>query len=158
MNNPLVIGIGNIYRGDDGAGLLVARRVEEIAPETITVREHSGDGLALMDMWQAVDSVILIDAVKSGAEPGKIFRFDAGKHPLPGSSFFISTHAINVAEGIEIKRSLNQLPPRLIVYGIEGKNFHAGLGLSAEVEAAVPVVADRVLDEIGIMSCSGQEP
>jgi len=48
-----------------------------------------------------------------------------------------------------LARALGRLPPRLIVYGVEGKAFEAGVGLSPEVKAAVQEVAERVLGELG---------
>jgi len=60
----------------------------------------------------------------------------------------ISTHAFSVAEAVELARALNQLPPRLIVYGIEGKNFDSCVGLSPEVKLAVEEVFCRVKEEL----------
>jgi Ni,Fe-hydrogenase maturation factor len=68
--------------------------------------------------------------------------------PIPSRFFRCSTHVFSVAEAVELGRALNQLPPRLIVYGIEGKDFAAGVGLSAVVDRAADTVAARVLDEI----------
>ena len=43
----LVLGIGNADRGDDAAGLAVARRVRAAtAPRDVTVAELAGDQLA----------------------------------------------------------------------------------------------------------------
>jgi len=50
---------------------------------------------------------------------------------------------------VELARALGRLPPRLIIYGIEGKSFEAGAGLSPEVQAAVEGVVERVLREVG---------
>ena len=66
--------------------------------------------------------------------------------------FNFSTHGFGVAEAVELARSLNQLPPQLIIYGIEGKNFADGFGLSPEVEGAAAQVVRRVLLEIKIFS------
>ena len=140
----LVIGVGNDYRGDDAVGLAVARRIRNERLEGVTVREASGEGLALMEIWQVADSVILIDAVHSGARPGTVHRFDAGARPLPAPLFHYSTHAFGLADAIELARALNQLPSRLEVYGVEGKNFEAGAALSPEVEAAARRVSQRV--------------
>jgi hydrogenase maturation protease len=133
---PLIIGIGNEYRGDDAAGLIVARRLKGRFAYSFTVLEQSGDGAALMEAWRGVETVIVIDAVISGAEPGTIHRLDAKTQPLPKDAFRCSTHAFGVAEAIELSRAMGELPRRLIVYGIEGKNFAAGVGLSPEVEKA----------------------
>ena len=66
--------------------------------------EESGDtgfGAALMAAWQDAEVVILVDAVRSGAEPGKIHHFDARDEHLPTDFFHYSTHAFSVAEALE---------------------------------------------------------
>jgi hydrogenase maturation protease len=143
----LVIGLGNDYRGDDAVGHVVARRLKAIPGDTVRVLEESGEGAALIETWKGADFVILIDAVHSGGTPGTIYRFDA-KTNLPGSFFHYSTHAFSVAEAVELARALNQLPRRLVVYGIEGENFDSGVGLSREVEAAADEVLRSVKEEL----------
>jgi len=146
--NIVVIGIGNEYRSDDGVGIVVARRLRERFLSKITVLEESGEGAALIDSWKGATWVMLVDAVHSGAPPGTIHRFDARAAQIPADFFHYSTHAFSVAEAIELARSLDQLPPHLIVYGIEGENFEAGIGLSRAVEQAVERVVERVATEV----------
>jgi hydrogenase maturation protease len=148
----LVIGIGNEYRSDDGVGLVVARRLKERVPSRVSVREESGEAAALMETWREADVVILIDAVCSGADPGTVHRLDAHEGPIPGRFFQTSTHAFGVAEAIEMARTLGQLPPRLILFGIEGKSFEAGVGLSPEVDKVVPRVMELVQRCLGLDS------
>ncbi len=143
-----MIGIGNEYRGDDGVGLAVARAVEAKLGRHAAVIEQSGEGAALMQTWKDAEAVILIDAVRSAAKPGMVHRLDAGELPLPSRFFNYSTHAFSVAEAVEMARALNQLPPRLVVYGIEGRSFEAGVGLSPEVEQAVARVVQCVQEEV----------
>jgi hydrogenase maturation protease len=147
-NALMIIGIGNEYRSDDGAGLLVARRLREILSAPVKIIEQSGEGAALVEAWKDLQNVILIDAVHSGAEPGTIFRFEAHQQAIPAQFFHYSTHAFSVAEAIELARALNQLPASLIVYGIEGKNFTAGIGLSPEVEKVVSEVVARIVRDV----------
>ena len=148
-SRTLIIGLGNEYRRDDAVGLVVARRLREAAPESVRVLEESGEGAALIESWQGADAVILIDAVHSGAKPGTIHRFDAHAQPIAKKFFRFSTHAFGLAEAVELARALGRLPPRLIVYGVEGKSFEAGVGLSPEVEEAAQEVTERVLGELG---------
>ena len=149
-----MIGIGNEYRGDDAVGLIVARRLTERSGLTIIVLEHNGDGAALMEAWQGVETVIVVDAVRSGAEPGTTHRLDASRQPLTGltalppEAFHGSTHAFSLVQAVELSRTLQQLPTHFIVYGIEGRNFDVGGGLSSEVAEAVPKVAERILREV----------
>ena len=144
----LVIGLGNDYRGDDAVGHVVARRLKAIAGDAVRVLEESGEGAALIETWKGADFVILIDAVYSGGTAGTIYRFDGKMEPIPGSFFHYSTHAFSVAEAVELARALNQLPRRLVVYGIEGKTFDAGVGLSPEVETAADEVLRSVKEEL----------
>jgi len=144
----LVIGLGNDYRGDDAVGRVVARRLKTIAGDAVRVLEESGEGAALIETWKGVDFVILVDAVHSGGTPGIIYRFDAKTEPIPGNFFHYSTHAFSVAEAVELARALNQLPGRLVVFGIEGKTFDLGVGLSPEVEAAADEVLRSVKEEL----------
>lgn len=149
MNVPavVVIGVGNPLRGDDEAGRAVARLVREQALPGVAVVEQEGEPTALMDAWQHARAAILVDALRGGLKAGDIRRLDASRLPLPAPAFGSSTHAFGLFEAVELARSLNQLPPVLIVYGIQGSSFDAGAGLSPDVEAAVPRAAVRIAAE-----------
>ncbi len=144
----LVIGVGNEYRGDDGVGLIIARRLQGQLPESVGILEHSGEGAALMEAWKDAEHVIIVDAVHSGAAPGAVFRLDAGKQPMPSSFFHYSTHAFSVAEAVELGRALQQLPGTLVIYGIEGKTFEAGAALSPEIEKAAQTVVAQIQSDL----------
>lgn len=144
----LVLGLGNVFRGDDGVGRVIARRLRELTLPGVTVREESGEGAALVDAWKDAGAVILVDAVQSGGAPGTIHRLDATDTPVPLRFFHYSTHAFSVAEAVELARALDQLPSRLILYGIEGHDFTAGEQLSPKVAAALDELLARVRAEI----------
>ena len=143
----MIIGVGNGFRGDDAAGLVAARRLRSTL--RVPVRELEGDPAKLMDAWENCESVILVDAVSSGSPPGTLHRFDAHEAPLPSTLFRGSTHAFGVPDVIELARALHRLPRKLVVYGIEARNFTAGEGLSPEVEDAVERVVQRIEKECG---------
>ena len=149
MSSPiLLIGIGNEYRSDDSIGLHVIRALkEQNLPETLMI-ESSGDGAELIEMFSVARMAILIDAVSSGRKPGTIYQFEAHKQPVPAQLSFQSTHAFGVGEAIELARVLEQLPPILLVYAIEGANFSTGLKLTPKVEEAAYKVTERVRDKV----------
>jgi hydrogenase maturation protease len=149
MSSPiLLIGIGNEYRCDDSIGLHVIRVLKEKElPETIFL-ESSGDGAELIEMFNSARMAILIDAVSSGRIPGTIYQFDAHKQSIPAQLSFQSTHAFGVGEAIELARVLEQLPPLLLVYAIEGENFSLGRGLTPKVEQAGQRVVEMVCEEV----------
>ncbi|MGO9820825.1 MAG: hydrogenase maturation protease [Solirubrobacteraceae bacterium] len=144
-----VIGVGNELRGDDGAGLVVARRVRQLTgQEGIEVRELGDEPAALLDAWLGRDAVIVTDTMRSGSAPGTIVRLDAAREllPLPRSGRS-STHAVGLQETVELARVLGRLPPRLVVYAVEGVRFNPGAGLSAKVRAAIPELVGMVVGE-----------
>ncbi|MGA9363444.1 MAG: hydrogenase maturation protease [Bacteroidota bacterium] len=143
----LVLGLGNEYRCDDAVGLEVARRLRNLSLESTIVSEESGEGANLMEAWKSASTVIVVDAVSSGSEPGMIHRFVAESQRIPSKFFHYSSHSFGLAEAIELARSLHQLPQHLVVYGIEGSKFEAGIGLSFEVERAAEKVVDRIRQE-----------
>ena len=128
---PLIIGIGNRFRRDDGVGPWVAETLQNAGRQ---VHIHAGDGTALLDLFAVHGDIILIDATKSGAAPGDLVSIDARSAPLHADMFHYSTHRFGLAEAVETARALDLLPARLWVYGIEGQDFGAGIGLSERVE------------------------
>jgi hydrogenase maturation protease len=148
--NPriLIVGVGSQERGDDGVGLLVARAMSSRNLSHTTILEESGEGGALLEAWKGADAVILVDAVSSGAAPGTLHRFDAQAQSIPAKFFRFSSHTFGVAEAIELARALNQLPPRLVVFGIEGKAFETGIGISPEVVDTARTVVRAVAQEV----------
>ncbi|MGZ4184709.1 MAG: hydrogenase maturation protease [Solirubrobacteraceae bacterium] len=146
---PLVIGVGNELRGDDGLGIAVVRHLRrQLAGSEIELRELQGEPIALLDTWRDRDVVVIVDAMRSEAPPGTIRRFDACSKPLPGDlRGSTTTHALSLREAIELGRALGQLPRRLTVIAVEGDHYGAGSALSGEVRAAVAEVAAIVRQE-----------
>jgi len=144
----LVIGIGNPDRGDDAAGLAVARRVRAAAePGTVIVHELIGDQLALLDAWTGATEVYVVDAVCSGGAPGTVYRFDAAD-ALTAQFRHRGTHTFSLADVVELARALDRLPRRLTGFGIEGASFAVGAAMSAQALAAVDVVTSVLLKEL----------
>lgn len=143
-----MIGVGNEWRRDDAAGLVVARRLRDTPLPGVRVVEHEGEPLDLIEEWSGADEAIVVDAVSSGAQPGAIHRLDAASTKLPAELFRGSTHALSVAEAVELGRALERLPRRLLVYGIEGRHFGAGRGLTAQVEPAVGILVSELCAQL----------
>ena len=148
LRHVLVIGVGNELRGDDGAGLFIARSIAALELPGVTVMEHSGEGAGLVELIRSAEHVVIVDAVQAGGEPGWIHRIDAHTESVPTNFFNYSTHAFSVAEAVEMCRALDRLPPRLVIYGVEGAQFDAGAGLSPEVESAIAEVVEMIGGEL----------
>jgi len=145
-----IIGCGNFDRGDDAAGLLVARRLHALGVETLGVEiiEQRGESLSLMDCWLGFEHVILVDATAPCGTPGHVQVWNAHADKLPEDVFPCSTHAFGVREAVELARAMNRLPQTLLIYGIEGKQFLLGAPPSLEVERTVVSVVERLVMQV----------
>lgn len=145
----VVLGIGNAWQGDDAAGLAAARRLRSRVPDDVEIRELEGEPVSLVDAFEGAEEAYLVDAVRSGGEPGTIHRLDASHEPLPATLSSASTHTLGVGEAIELARALGRLPRRVVVYGIEAQTMAAGEDLTPAVARAVDEVVKRLAAELG---------
>lgn len=145
---PIVIGVGNPWRGDDGIGHAVVHALQDTPG--LTTATTSGEPAELMDLWRGYEHVILVDAIVTGAAPGTLHRLDA-REPLPRGARY-SSHGIGLAEAVELARSLGELPDTLIVHGIEPACLEDGAGLSPEIQAAVGPAIIRISDDLPAMA------
>lgn len=156
----VIIGCGNVDRGDDAAGPLVARRLRALAAESLArqaagfeimfdimfeIMEQTGESFSLMDCWTTSDHVILVDATAPTGTPGQVQVWNARADQLPEDIFPCSTHAFGVREAVELARAMNALPQTLLIYGIEARQFVSGAPPSPEVERAVASVAKELM-------------
>jgi hydrogenase maturation protease len=149
-----IIGVGNLFRGDDAAGVLAARRLKALVGDLADVIEAELAGLDVLDLMAEASTVFLIDAARSGQPAGTIHRFDASAGPITADLFPHSTHVLNAVDAIEMGRTLGLLPSRVIVYGLEVGDTRAGNELSPAVAAALDQVVKRVVHELEELSCT----
>lgn len=145
MTETTVIGFGNPMRGDDGVGPAV---VAALCEHGIDAVAFDGDGTELIEAWQDRETVILVDAMVSGAVPGTMRRFDIADTRLPQDLFRSSSHQFGLAQAVEMGRLLGRLPPRMILFGVEGKRFDFGTGLTPSVTRAVQSLVRRIHAEL----------
>ena len=152
MTTTVAIGVGNLFRNDDGVGIVVARslgkklREQRLPPPDIC--ESSGEGTELISAWEGYDQAYVFDAVMHRGQTGRIYRLEASRDNLPTDFFKYSSHAFSLAEAVEMSRVLDRLPDKLVVFGIEGEDFAFGEALSAGVMAASEKVVDAVIAEL----------
>jgi hydrogenase maturation protease len=117
----------------------------------VEAQEQSGEATALLGVFESAPAgrrVIVVDAMVTGSPPGSISFWDAGAVRLSRETFRCSTHALGVAEAVELARALGKLPLQLGIYGIEGAGFEAGAQPSREVLRAVEELAHRIAREV----------
>jgi hydrogenase maturation protease len=125
-----------------------ARLVRALLWPQARVIECAGEATALLEAWQGETTVVVVDAMSSGSPAGTVRRLDATQGPLGAELFRGSSHGLGVAEAVELARSLDRLPPSLVIFGIEGTEFGLGTRLSFPVECAVREAALLISEEL----------
>jgi hydrogenase maturation protease len=151
----VVIGVGNVFRSDDGLGIYAVRELrlrmqtaEHRLPQPIAFIEESGEATSLMRAWEGYRHVFIIDAVRSSKASGSVHVIDALSEAVPSHFFASSSHHLGIAEAIEMARKLNRLPKTLKLYGIEGETMEAGVGLSEPVVRSMADLLHLLEDDI----------
>ena len=147
---PVIVCVGAHLRGDDTVGLVVAERLRQ-TDGAGQVHEVTGDLTELLDIWDGVAEVWIVDAVSSGRPPGTVVEIDllAPEAPGPDTSTLRSSHALGVADVLALGRQLGRLPRRLRAFGIEGADFGLGRPLSPTVARAADDVVREILERTG---------
>ncbi|OPG03781.1 hydrogenase maturation protease [Microbispora sp. GKU 823] len=149
----LVAGVGNVFLGDDGFGVAVARRLADIGvPDGVEVGDFGIRGIHLAyELTSGYDLTILVDAIPAGRAPGTLSVVEPAPEsptPAPGGCF-VDAHAmtpdavLTLASGLDLPRG-----DRVLLVGCEPADVSPGMDLSPPVAAAVPQAADLVLELI----------
>lgn len=148
-NKFLILGIGNKFRSDDGAGIFAAEKVKELGIDKFEVKIVDGEGTDIMEAWKGYENVIIIDAVQKNKCAGKIHEVNANEQVLKSDFFNYSSHAFGLAEAINVAKVIHKLPKFLIVYGIEGDHFQFDTKLTTKVEKAVNKTVQLIKERYG---------
>jgi len=149
MLKPLLVGIGNPFRGDDAVGLEVARSLESILGNALDVIYCEGDPVDLLDLWSDRDQVFLIDAVTTGTKSiGFLHCFHPLKEPIPASLSSSSTHLIDINQVIELGKALGSIPKMITLFGIESRDFSLEEGISSSLKKQLDSISQTIEKEI----------
>jgi hydrogenase maturation protease len=136
----LVAGIGNIFLGDDGFGVAVARRLAQRAlPDGVQVVDF---GIRGMDLAYALledyDAVILVDAAPRGEKPGTLSLIEPQLDQ--DGEVALTTHGMDPAKVLALARALGARPTRTWLVACEpGRLIDGGDFEDVLVELSVPV-------------------
>ena len=149
MNRILIAGVGNIFLGDDGFGVEVARRLaSEILLEDVSVVDFGIRGIHLAyQLVAGYDAAIIVDAVSRGEAPGTVYVIEPDL--ADGAACAVSdSHDMVLDNVFATVRTLNGTPPqRVLIVGCEPAELDEKIGLSDSVTRAIPY-AIRTVREI----------
>jgi hydrogenase maturation protease len=146
--NILILGLGNILLGDEGVGVRVIEQLlSRSFPDEIEVIDGGTAGYELINFFEGKEKVIIVDAVKTDDTPGSVYKMDLST-VQEDETVQLSLHQIGLKNVFKMA-SLMDLNPEVTLIGIVPKNYQDyNIGLSDEVEKAIPLAIETVLKEI----------
>lgn len=151
----VIIGCGNVWRSDDAVGVVVVRELREYIEahpvEGVRVFDAGTGGMDVIFQARGATRLVIVDAVRSGAEPGAVFRVPGAElaqahQPAYSLHDFRWDHALHAGRMI----FRDDFPADVTVYLIEAQQLGLGDTLSAPVQrGAGQVIAElrKLVDE-----------
>ena len=144
----MVIGLGNEFRRDDGAGPAVVARLRGRVPPGVELVLTDGEPTRLIEAWTGAALAVVVDAVRADpSRPGRVHRFVLDQ-PIGGPVQTVSSHGFGLDDAVRLALALDRMPGRLVVHAIEAADLSQGQGLTPLVAAAVGDLARAVLSDV----------
>jgi len=145
----LVLGVGNILLKDEGIGVHVVRKMQDLSelPQRVDLVEGGTHGVNLLWLICKAEKLILIDAVETDSTPGTIFRFKPEDVDSDCDGVRFSLGEIGPLEVLDMARLCDSCPDT-VIFGIQPKEIEWGLELTPEVASKIPQVIELILEEI----------
>jgi hydrogenase maturation protease len=144
----VILGVGNVLLSDEGIGVHVANALSLMdLPPGVSAIEGGTDGFRLLNIITEADRLIVVDAVKGGAEPGSIYRFNVDEVRNVPSGFRTSVHQVGILEVIDLSGLIGKTPKTTVI-GVEPKSLEMSLELSPEIKEKMPRIIELVFEEL----------
>ncbi len=149
MTETLVLGLGNILLRDEGVGVRVVERLQELYefPAGVRVLDGGTLGLDLMLYVEEADRLLVIDAVDLGGDAGTMVHLEGEEVPA-FLSVKISPHQLGLSDLLAAARLRDIYPQELVLWGVQPAVIDVGLELSPVVAAQVDVLVDKAVQEL----------
>lgn len=145
----LVLGLGNIFCGDDGIGSIIAENLgKDIDEQKIDIIDGGTIGLGLMYLFEDYTDLIIIDAVDMKASPGEVLVFSLDDLSMFDNEQKISFHQSGLYELLRFAKALGKLPPRIMIFGIQIGETSFENGLSEQLQSELVKIEEKIKEEI----------
>lgn len=155
----LVLAVGNVLLGDDGVGQEVLAQLDRLADrwgDRVEFLDGGTQGMALLGFLVGRRAVVFLDAVALGAAPGTLHRLRNQEVLTATPGARMTAHEASAGDLLRAAALVGQLPPEVVVIGVEPASLETGVGLSPAVRESVPAavraatgVVDQLVSELG---------
>ena len=154
-----VVGVGNRLLGDEGVGPRVIDKLSRIKlPPCVSVLDCGCDVLSIALYLDRPKKIVIVDAIRAGGEPGRIYKFGYGELTANDGQM-CSAHQIGSVAALRLLRLMCPAltNTEIIVIGVEPKTIELDAGLSKDVKKCIPKLMRLILEEIPSLSSSSQK-
>lgn len=145
----VVVGVGNLLLKDEGVGIHVVQRLQEMDLPSDVELIDGGTSPDLIAYIRAGDKLIIVDSARAGGEPGTIYRF-LPEDLATDAGTLASAHELGVDLNLKLMSLMGNEPREIVIIGIEPKEIDWGTELTPELEQKIPEIVKVILREIGI--------
>jgi len=141
----LVIGVGNLLRCDDGVGIHVVNRLNEVAPYIDTLDVALGS-IEVLEAMKGRDRVFIVDAIQAGGEPGTIYRVNLSGGEEPPR--ITHSHGVDLLTTLKLGDSLfpGQMPREIVLLAVEAEDITTlSESCTSKVQAAIEKAVEIIL-------------
>jgi hydrogenase maturation protease len=160
----LVAGVGNVFLGDDGFGVEVARLLAgRPHPAGVEIADFGIRGVHLVyELLDGCDLFVLVDAAPRGGEPGtvtvlEVGQDDAAQRPPMMGAPVMDGHGLTPDDIFAMLATMGGHPGRSLLVACEPADVSAGMGLSEPVRAALPYAVRAVEEILGQLEIGQKE-
>ncbi len=152
----LIACVGNIFLGDDGFGVEVARALaSRPLPSDVTVKDFGIRGFDLVyALLDHAGLTILVDACPRGAAPGSLYLIEPRASACSEAIALPESHSMNPMRVLDTVKSMGGTPGKVLLVGCEPLDFgpenEGRMGLSQPVQAAVGeavALIERIIEQ-----------
>jgi|YNPNPStandDraft_1061719.scaffolds.fasta_scaffold00327_11 hydrogenase maturation protease len=150
-----IIGLGNPLRRDDGVGLIILDNIRKRMinpPCDIDYLDAGTPGVRLIHYISRYDVVVLIDAVDFNGEPGECILSTPEELESRKKTSNVSTHEEDVLNILKLGKNISEYPDELYIFGVQPSITSVGIGLSYELERALPRIVDDLERKIKVIT------
>lgn len=148
MSGLTVIGVGNRLRGDDAIGPMVIDALRKKPDPRVILVDAGSDALGILEYLDDQDAVVIIDACRMHKEPGSVVVFAPSEATLILEDDPLSLHGLGLGESLRMAESLQMLPRKTKIIGIEPDSIQFTGKLSKPVSRALNIAIEKVQDEL----------
>jgi len=145
----LVLGLGNILLSDEGIGVRTVEAFQEqwTVPETVHIVDGGTCGMDMLDIIASHDTMIVVDAVKTGAPAGTVVKITGDDVPV----FFrgrLSPHQLGLSDLLATLTLTGEAPGSVSVIGCVPASMATSLAMTPEIAARIPAMIGLLVEEL----------